>query len=75
MMILRDTRILISVQLVDDGYELMYLFAFVTSIFALLAAFIGYVYGWIDDISEAATFTSKVVSIAAKSLAFGLGVI
>lgn len=75
MMTLRDTQILISVQLVDDGYELMYLFAFVTGLFALLAGFLSYVNGWLDDICEAATFTVKVAMIAVKSAGFGLGVI
>ena len=54
--------------------ELIYLFAFITSIFAMLAGFVAYVYGWIEDITEAISFTGKVVSIAVKSFAFGLGV-
>jgi hypothetical protein len=74
MMTLRDTRILISVQLVSDTNELVYLFAFVTGLFAMLAGLIAYIDGWLDDITEAVIFTGKVVTIAAKSLAFGLGV-
>lgn len=74
MMTLDTTRILITVQLVDDGYELAYLFAFATGLFALLAGLLSYINGWIDDITEAASFTGKVVTIAVKSLAFGLGV-
>jgi hypothetical protein len=74
MMTFDTTRVLITVQLVDDGYELAYLFAFVTGLFAMLAGLIAYIDGWIEDITEAVIFTGKVVTIAVKSLAFGLGV-
>ena len=82
MITLQDTRVLISVQLVSDTNELVYLFAFVTSIFAILAGVVAYfngqwayIAGWCIDIREAATFTGKVITIAVKSVAFGLGVI
>lgn len=81
MMTLRDTRVLISVQLVSDTNELIYLFAFVTGLFAMLAGIVAcfngqwaYIAGWRVDICEAASFTGKVMTIAVKSVAFGLGV-
>jgi hypothetical protein len=78
MIALQDTRILITVQLIDDSAtDLMTFFFFVTSLFAVVARlgrFVSYLNGWIDDITEAVSFTVKVFDIAFKSLAYGLGV-
>jgi len=74
MTTLEVTRVLITVQLVDDTNELVYLFAFVTGLFAMLAGLVAYVDGWMEDITEAVTFTAKVMTIIVKSLAYGLGV-
>ena len=77
MMTLSATKVLVTIQLVDDTNELLYFFLFVTSLFAIFARigrFVAYVAGWIEDITEAVIFTAKVTAIAFKSLAYGLGV-
>lgn len=78
MMTLSATKVLVTIQLVDDhGNDLIYALALVTSLFALLASvgrFGIYVAGWVEDITEALVFTAKVFDIALVSLAYGMGV-
>lgn len=77
MMQLAETRILITVQLIDDSADLMTFFFFATSLFAILAGvgrFVAYCRGWVEDITAAVIFTAKVFDIAFVSLAYGLGV-
>jgi hypothetical protein len=63
MMTLQDTRILITVQVIDDTRSFAMALGFVIGLFTL-----------VSDIAEAVTFTAKVFAIAFNSLAFGLGV-
>jgi hypothetical protein len=62
-MMLQDTRILVTVQIVDDTQALTYAVALATNAIVFVA-----------DVIEAVTFTTKVFSIGFKSLAYGLGV-
>ena len=60
---LQDTRILVTVQIVDDTQALTYALAIATGALQFAA-----------DVIEAVSFTAKVFTIGFKSLAFGLGV-
>ena len=63
MITLQDTRILVTVQIVDDTQALTYALALATGAFVFVA-----------DVIEAVSFTAKVFSIGFRSLAYGLGV-
>lgn len=77
MMTLDTARVLITVQIVDDGNDILYALALVTSLFTILASvarFATYLAGWLQDISQALIFTAKTVDIIVVSLAYGMGV-
>jgi len=70
---LNATRILITVQMMDDTDELAYLFAIVTGLFERVAWGIASVAAWYRDTKEAATVAGKIISIGVASLRFGMG--
>jgi len=62
MITVQDTRVLVTVQIVDDTQALTYALALATGAFAFVA-----------DVIEAVSFTAKVFTIGFKSVAWGLG--
>lgn len=72
MLNLNATRILITVQMMDDTDELAYLFAIVTGLFERLAWGIASVAGWYRDTREATIVAGKIISIGVNSILFAI---
>lgn len=71
---LQATRILVSIQIVDDNDSAVFVFALILSIFERLhQAFLTILAEW-QILSEAIRLTNKVVVIGFKALAFGVGI-
>lgn len=71
---LQATRILVSVQIVDDNDSMMFVFALVLSIFERLHQAILAIRAEYQIWCEAIKLTNKVIIIGLKSLAFGVGI-
>lgn len=73
-MILRATRILVSVQIVDDNDSAVFVFALILSIFERLHRVILAIRAEWQMWREAVRLANKVIVIGFKALAFGIGI-
>jgi len=71
---LQATRILISVQIVDDNDSAVFIFALILSIFERLHRAILAIRAEWQMWREAVGLANKVIAIGYKSLAFGVGI-
>ena len=74
MITAQNTRILVTVQIVDDTRSIMFLLALATGLFEFLHRSMVALQDEIDLWAEAVSLAGKVISITGRSLAFGLGV-
>jgi hypothetical protein len=73
-MILQATRILVSVQIVDDNDSVVFVFALILSIFERLHQAILSIRAEWRIWCEAVGLANKVIVISFKALAFGVGI-